>query len=515
MSVRQGSAIVAGISSINYNDLSNKPQINSIELSGNKTLDELSIQSKLTAGKNISIENNTISSIGGGNNIGDIFYTTRTDNSLNGAVECNGSQYNFSDFDSNLQNLLDEGKLPYVSIGEFDSMVTEHGGCDSFGYGTADLVLYPVYIYTGMHAGIQFYTNVSDWRSAQKDSNNVLQGVKLYDKNTYQELVGWYVKYEKVIGLFYIYNPEDESQDINGYMVDSSDTADTITLPTGGEFQPTTYFKVPKKLSRVLVRTQKPTADNNYTWFNIYSDGWVEQGGTATVVNAESRFTLPIEMSDANYTIVGGKQGIDTDGVGLNIEPSTTTQFIAGAAYRSALTRDFCWQVSGYADPAEYTKDKWDYQNVQVERPMVQLFNGATDEAVAKCTEVLSDVAGLKQTTDGMIDYVIESQEPTEANGYTWYRLYKSGWVEQGGHVSYTGFWTGQHIDTVSLPVEFANTNYRVIVGRTDPTAGQILTSVVGNKKTTSVEIASYALAQSSSVSSEWLAVGMSAQGSN
>lgn len=121
----------------------------------------------------------------------------------------------------------------------------------------------------------------------------------------------------------------------------------------------------------------------------------------------------------------------------------------------------------------------------------------------------------IESTLPENFDYVIESQEPTEANGYTWYRLYKSGWVEQGGRVSYTGSWTGQHIDTVSLPVEFVNTNYRVIVGRTDPTVGQILTSVVGNKKTTSFEIASYALAQSGSVSSDWLAVGMSAEGSN
>ena len=40
-----------------------------------------------------------------------------------------------------------------------------------------------------------------------------------------------------------------------------------------------TYFKVPKKLSRVLVRTQKPTYSNKYTYFNLYADGWCEQGG--------------------------------------------------------------------------------------------------------------------------------------------------------------------------------------------------------------------------------------------
>ncbi len=30
-------------------------------------------------------------------------------------------------------------------------------------------------------------------------------------------------------------------------------------------------------------------------------------------------------------------------------------------------------------------------------------------------------------------DYVVAFQAPTAANGYTWYRKYKSGWVEQGG----------------------------------------------------------------------------------
>ena len=30
-------------------------------------------------------------------------------------------------------------------------------------------------------------------------------------------------------------------------------------------------------------------------------------------------------------------------------------------------------------------------------------------------------------------DYVVETQLPTAENNYTWYRKYKSGWVEQGG----------------------------------------------------------------------------------
>ena len=56
-------------------------------------------------------------------------------------------------------------------------------------------------------------------------------------------------------------------------------------------------------------------------------------------------------------------------------------------------------------------------------------------------------------------DYVIDWQSPTADNGYTWYRKYKSGWVEQGGVVSTTvlGF------NTVTLPTEMADDTYVVL----------------------------------------------------
>lgn len=58
----------------------------------------------------------------------------------------------------------------------------------------------------------------------------------------------------------------------------------------------------------------------------------------------------------------------------------------------------------------------------------------------------------IESTLPENSDYVIESQEPTEANGYTWYRLYKSGWVEQGGSVPVSGN-KGQLTGTVELPI--------------------------------------------------------------
>ena len=83
------SAVQGPEGSTDYTVLSNKPQINSVELVGNKTLEELSIakavhthaisdvlnlqtsldskQNVLTAGAGIKIEDNIISSVGGSN----------------------------------------------------------------------------------------------------------------------------------------------------------------------------------------------------------------------------------------------------------------------------------------------------------------------------------------------------------------------------------------------------------------------------------------------------------------
>ncbi len=50
-------------------------------------------------------------------------------------------------------------------------------------------------------------------------------------------------------------------------------------------------------------------------------------------------------------------------------------------------------------------------------------------------------------------DFVIDSQQATAENNYTWYRKYQSGWVEQGGICPSLGY-------LVVFPVEMANANY-------------------------------------------------------
>ncbi len=55
------------------------------------------------------------------------------------------------------------------------------------------------------------------------------------------------------------------------------------------------------------------------------------------------------------------------------------------------------------------------------------------------------------------VDYVIETQLPTAENNYTWYRKYKSGWIEQGGYADGD---TNLRNSPVVLPITMANDKY-------------------------------------------------------
>jgi len=76
-----------------------------------------------------------------------------------------------------------------------------------------------------------------------------------------------------------------------------------------------------------------------------------------------------------------------------------------------------------------------------------------------KILEVLNNKADrdLRNIDVRDTDTVIEYQEPTSANNYTWYRLYASGWVEQGGQYTNTS-----RLTTINLPITMANNGYTI-----------------------------------------------------
>jgi len=69
-----------------------------------------------------------------------------------------------------------------------------------------------------------------------------------------------------------------------------------------------------------------------------------------------------------------------------------------------------------------------------------------------------TSIATLDTFKAEVLDYVVATQTPTSSNNYTWYRKYKSGWIEQGGLcVNSSGD------GTVTLPIAMADTNYTIV----------------------------------------------------
>lgn len=84
-----------------------------------------------------------------------------------------------------------------------------------------------------------------------------------------------------------------------------------------------------------------------------------------------------------------------------------------------------------------------------------------SDINIGQITEALNDKSDrdLRNVdTTAKADAVIDYQEPTADNGYTLYRKYASGWVEQGGILSQQG-----GVLSVTFPIEMFDTNYTLI----------------------------------------------------
>ena len=103
-----------------------------------------------------------------------------------------------------------------------------------------------------------------------------------------------------------------------------------------------------------IVEQQLPSADNNYTWYNKYKSGRVEQGGYITATNNNViTITLPVEMRDFYYNPVISRS-CDTypGGTGINMLwngswEKTTTDFKCWEEWGTSTS--FSWEVRGMA----------------------------------------------------------------------------------------------------------------------------------------------------------------------
>ena len=225
----------------------------------------------------------------------------------------------------------------------------------------------------------------------------------------------------------------------NKFAVDT--TNETFKVPTRNKY---------RKLVKKIV--------NSDSWANIYDDGWVEQGGTMTfpaagTSMATKTITFPIEMADTKYTAQPTPIWAQPDKYyGWALQTKTKTSMTYNG-YNTTATQNLSWQVSGYTTIPDSTSN--------ITREFVVVANGTLNQEQMDWSAWASSLAGKANidlsNTPANVDYVVESQEPTSANGYIWYRKYKSGWVEQGGRctVPATNGLSSSSV-TVTLPVPIA-----------------------------------------------------------
>ena len=311
---------------------------------------------------------------GSGLNVGDIFYTMRNDNELNGAVECDGAAYNTTDFTGaeSIGNLLAAGKVPYLSLADYATALATDGSVGVFGWDGAGTTAFRVpslndiFVETGTAAQLGDFIpagapNITGKftvaNSSQKGNIVSTDGCVYADGTTsgaYSSFAGDgnSARGPKVAHI-------DASRSSSAY--GNSDTiqpksmryramVQLATATTDEAFETCTgvLADVAALKYDYVVDFQAPTASNNYTWYRKYKSGWVEQGGIYTISSVNfADYDLLIPMANTNYTIVGNSADGTTNAYPLNFnQPSfTTTTFSAKTG--NASSGKFTWQVSG------------------------------------------------------------------------------------------------------------------------------------------------------------------------
>lgn len=107
-----------------------------------------------------------------------------------------------------------------------------------------------------------------------------------------------------------------------------------------------------------VIAFQAPAAENNYTWYRKYADGWVEQGGqhvpgtSSDIDHTSNQITLPVTMADTHYSIltsqVANTGGTYYEHESLARRTSTTTISVCMYGQVTSSTT-IQWQVSGMA----------------------------------------------------------------------------------------------------------------------------------------------------------------------
>jgi len=214
-----------------------------------------------------------------------------------------------------------------------------------------------------------------------------------------------------------------------------------------------TSLRLPKRQTTGRYLVKKEVNGNN--WYALYSDGWLEQGGLVASQSSLFSVTLLRPYTNTLYAVIAS---VGSTTGNLTQTPAEawplTESAIQIAQYNGSSAYKLYWEAKGYAAGTPM-------ENIMY--PWISAYTSAVPASTAQAAEFTGALSG-KANTDlsnvlANIDYVVESQVNSDGS---WYRKYKSGWLEQGNS-SPTGDQNFTLNKTITFPKPFADNTYTLV----------------------------------------------------
>ena len=203
-------------------------------------------------------------------------------------------------------------------------------------------------------------------------------------------------------------------------------------------------FKLPVEspIREELIQTIKAKGNDTNVGFTDGTEGY---GLRSRAVSASYGFLY------INRVIYDGNVGDSNSDTSNSNAPDATLLGLSKDASKSGIVADIADSTSTYKGKKYLYFYVGQYSESATEQTAglnSELFNGKADRDLGNLTV--------------NIDYVVDSY----VNGTEWYRVYKSGWIEQGGTTT-----TSANSKVITFLKPFSDTNYNVIVGNMYTTA--------------------------------------------
>ena len=252
-----------------------------------------------------------------------------------------------------------------------------------------------------------------------------------------------------------------------------------------------TDTKIKTLIFNKLTQEQYNNADRVPTEFYLTPD--------TSIDSSEKGAANGVASLDVNAKIPAAQ--IPVDGTTITVTEDGTISSVSGSGFDFEGTKS---EFDAAVDAGTITDDSVSLITDDVSGDNVATKSELQAVDISKADTSLSNVLAN-------IDYVVESKFPT-ADDPTWYRVYKSGWVEQGGVAGGSSAFT-----TVNLLKSMANTDYFVIAMSKDISSSVFSSCAISNEQGALLTTSSFKIIQAYNgdtriMKFNWMVSGQGAQ---